>query len=66
MMTTNKVAIYVRVSTTNQAEEGYSIEEQKDKLSSYCNIKDWSVYKIYTDGGFSGSNTKRAALELLI
>ncbi|HEQ9431437.1 TPA: recombinase family protein [Streptococcus pyogenes] len=66
MITTNKVAIYVRVSTTNQAEEGYSIEEQKDKLSSYCNIKDWSVYKIYKDGGFSGSNTKRPALEQLI
>lgn len=66
MITTNKVAIYVRVSTTNQAEEGYSIWEQKDKLSSYCNIKDWSVYKIYTDGGFSGSNTKRPALEQLI
>ncbi|HEP5759304.1 TPA: recombinase family protein [Streptococcus pyogenes] len=66
MITTNKVAIYVRVSTTNQAEEGYSIEEQKDKLSSYCNIKDWSVYKVYTDGGFSGSNTKRPALEQLI
>ena len=66
MITTNKVAIYVRVSTTNQAEEGYSIEEQKDKLSSYCDIKDWSVYKVYTDGGFSGSNTDRPALEQLI
>lgn len=66
MITTNKVAIYVRVSTTNQVEEGYSIEEQKDKLSSYCDIKDWSVYKVYTDGGFSGSNTERPALEQLI
>ena len=66
MITTNKVAIYVRVSTTNQAEEGYSIDEQKDKLSSYCDIKDWSVYKVYTDGGFSGSNTDRPALENLI
>lgn len=66
MITTNKVAIYVRVSTTNQAEEGYSIEEQKDKLSSYCNIKDWSIYNIYTDGGFSGSNTERPALEQLV
>lgn len=66
MITTNKVAIYVRVSTTNQVEEGYSIEEQKDKLSSYCDIKDWSVYKVYTDGGFSGSNTDRPALEQLI
>lgn len=66
MITTNKVAIYVRVSTTNQAEEGYSIEEQKDKLTSYCNIKDWYVYNIYVDGGFSGSNTERPALEQLI
>lgn len=66
MMTTNKVAIYVRVSTTNQAEEGYSIDEQKDKLSSYCHIKDWSIYNIYTDGGFSGSNTERPALEQLV
>ncbi|HGQ1480345.1 TPA: recombinase family protein, partial [Streptococcus pneumoniae] len=53
-------------STTSQVEEGYSIDEQKAKLSSYCDIKDWSVYKIYTDGGFSGSNTDRPALEGLI
>ncbi|MEQ9810350.1 recombinase family protein [Streptococcus jiangjianxini] len=66
MITTNKVAIYVRVSTTNQAEEGYSIDEQKDKLASYCHIKDWNIYDIYTDGGFSGSNTDRPALEKLI
>ena len=66
MKSTNKVAIYVRVSTTSQLEEGYSIDEQKDKLTSYCDIKDWSVYKIYTDGGFSGSNTERPALEQLI
>ena len=66
MTIANKVAIYVRVSTTNQAEEGYSIEEQKDKLEAYCKIKDWAVYKVYTDGGFSGSNTDRPALEQLI
>lgn len=62
----NKVALYVRVSTTSQLEEGYSIEEQKAKLESYCDIKDWHVYKIYTDGGFSGSTTERPALEQLI
>lgn len=66
MKSTNKVAIYVRVSTTSQVEEGYSIDEQKAKLSSYCDIKDWNVYKIYTDGGFSGANTDRPALEGLI
>lgn len=62
----NKVALYVRVSTTSQLEEGYSIEEQKAKLESYCDIKDWHIYKVYTDGGFSGSTTERPALEQLI
>ena len=62
----NKVALYVRVSTTSQLEEGYSIEEQKAKLESYCDIKDWHVYKVYTDGGFSGSTTERPALEQLV
>ena len=62
----NKVAVYIRVSTLSQLEEGYSIEEQKAKLESYCDIKDWHVYKVYTDGGFSGSTTERPALEQLI
>jgi len=66
MKTTNKVAIYVRVSTSYQAEEGYSIDEQKDKLEAYCKIKDWKIYDFYVDGGFSGSNTKRPELERLI
>lgn len=62
----NKVAIYVRVSTNIQAEEGYSIDEQIDKLKTYCGIKDWTVYEIYRDGGFSGGNIERPALERLI
>lgn len=62
----NKVAIYVRVSTTMQAEEGYSIDEQIDKLTSYCKIKDWTVYDIYKDGGFSGGNIERPAMDRLI
>ena len=66
MITTNKVAIYVRVSTTSQAEEGYSIDEQIAKLKSYCDIKDWTLYKIYKDAGFSGSNIKRPGLQSLI
>ena len=66
MKNTNKVAIYVRVSTAIQAEEGYSIDEQKDKLEAYCKIKDWKIYGTYIDGGFSGSNTKRPELERLI
>lgn len=66
MITTNKVAIYVRVSTASQAEEGYSIDEQKSKLEAYCEIKDWKIYDTYIDGGFSGANTQRPELERLI
>ncbi|MGT2951627.1 integrase [Streptococcus cuniculi] len=66
MIATNKVAIYVRVSTISQAEEGYSIDEQINKLKAYCDIKDWSIYDVYSDGGFSGASTNRPALERLI
>lgn len=61
-----KVAIYCRVSTTNQAEDGYSISEQQDKLNKYCEIMGWQVSEIYTDAGFSGSNIERPAIQNMI
>ncbi|MDT2725973.1 recombinase family protein [Lactococcus formosensis] len=61
-----KVAIYVRVSTLNQAEEGYSISEQTDKLKAYCVAKGWTVAEIYTDAGFTGSNIDRPGMQQLI
>lgn len=61
-----KVAIYVRVSTTDQAEEGYSIGEQIDKLEKYCDIMGWIVSETYTDAGFTGSNIDRPEMQRLI
>ena len=62
-----KTAIYVRVSTDEQAKEGYSIRAQIDKLKSYIEIKDWSFYKVYADEGISGKNiTDRPAMNELI
>ena len=60
-----RVVCYVRVSTENQL-ENYSIEEQKDRLTSYCKAKDWSIVKFYIDGGFSGGNINRPALSELL
>ena len=61
-----KVSIYIRVSTTQQAEEGYSIEAQKERLISYCKAKGWNIYNIYVDGGYTGSNIERPALEKMM
>jgi len=62
-----KTAIYVRVSTEEQAKEGYSIRAQVDKLKSYVQIKDWDFYKVYADEGISGKNIKdRPAINELI
>ncbi|PYG90169.1 site-specific DNA recombinase [Ruminiclostridium sufflavum DSM 19573] len=60
-----RVGCYVRVSTENQL-ENYSIEEQIERLKAYCTAKDWAVYKFYTDGGYSGGNTNRPALQQLL
>lgn len=60
------VALYVRVSTLEQAEEGYSIAEQTERLKKYCEAMGWLVGKIYTDGGYSGSNINRPAMQALI
>jgi len=60
-------AIYVRVSTDEQAKEGYSIRAQIDKLKNYIEIKDWGLYKVYADEGISGKNiSDRPAINELI
>lgn len=61
-----RVACYVRVSTDRQSEEGYSIEEQIDRLTAYCHAMGWHVVKFYTDAGYSGGNMNRPALTDLI
>lgn len=61
-----KVAIYARVSTTNQAEEGYSIDGQIDSLEKYCEAMGWDVYNKYIDAGFSGGSLKRPEMANLI
>ena len=61
-----RVAIYVRVSTQEQAKEGYSVGEQIDRLRKFAEAHDWVIVKIYTDAGHSGANTDRPALQNMI
>lgn len=61
-----KVAIYSRVSTEEQAKEGLSIDAQIDKCKSFCNARDWNLFKVYKDAGYSAGTLNRPALELLL
>ena len=60
-----RVALYPRVSGHEQ-EDNYSVPEQIDRMKKYCEAKGWTVYKIYTDSGFSGSNMERPGLQAMI
>lgn len=61
-----KAALYIRVSTDAQYEEGYSVDAQKEKLAAYCKLKDIDNYDFYIDGGWSGSNIIRPEMEKMI
>ena len=61
-----RVALYPRVSTLEQARDGYSINEQIERMKKYCEAHGWEVTKIYTDAGYSGGDTERPGLQELI
>ena len=60
-----RAAIYPRVSTQEQV-NGYSINEQTERLSSYCAAMGWSVVGTYTDAGYSGGSLNRPGLQRMI
>ena len=61
-----RAALYIRVSTQEQAQEGYSVGEQKERLIAYCKAHDWVVKEIYADPGYSGSNLNRPGIQKLM
>lgn len=59
-------AIYKRVSTLEQAQDGNSLQAQEVKLTQYCTALSHNIVGIYSDDGYSGSSTNRPALQNLI
>jgi len=57
-----RAALYLRVSTAEQAQEGYSIDAQRERLKAYCLSQDWKVAGIYEDAGYTGGNMNRPQL----
>ena len=60
---TPKVAVYTRVSTEDQAKEGFSLDAQRDRLAAYCRAQGWTIAKEYVDDGHSGRDAKRPAYQ---
>jgi site-specific DNA recombinase len=54
-----RVAIYTRVSTEDQAKEGFSLANQRERLRAYAAARDWAVTREYVDDGASGRSTMR-------
>lgn len=52
----NIAGVYIRVSTEDQAREGFSLGEQEEKLLQLCSFKGYEVFKVYKDAGVSAKD----------
>lgn len=48
-----KCGLYMRVSTEDQAREGFSLSEQKERLETFCKFKGYEIVDYYEDAGIS-------------
>ena len=60
------VSLYLRVSTEDQAKEGYSLEVQREYLESFATREGYEIFKVYCDEGISAYSTRREALQQLL
>lgn len=61
-----RAALYIRVSTAEQSKHGYSIAEQRERLTNFAHAKEYTIVNTYIDPGFSGTNLNRPAMTKLI
>jgi site-specific DNA recombinase len=61
-----KVAAYIRVSTHEQVEEGYSIPAQRNKLEAYALSQEWEIVQFYVDEGISAKDMDRPELQRML
>lgn len=59
-------AVHIRVSTEDQAREGYSLEVQREYLESFAMREGYEIFKVYCDDGISAYSTRRPALQALL
>jgi len=59
-------SLYIRVSTEDQAREGYSLDVQREYLINHAKKQNYEVYEVYADEGISAGTTDRPALQKLL
>lgn len=61
-----RCVIYRRVSTDMQAEQGYSLDAQEQRLKAYAESQGWTITNDYCDEGYSAKNTDRPELQRMV
>ena len=61
-----RCAIYVRVSTDDQRDNGYSIDSQLRMIKEYCGKKSYNIVDVYNDAGHSGKDLMRPKMQRLL
>ena len=62
----NRCAIYVRVSTDDQRDNGYSIDSQLRMIKEYCEKNNYLIVDVYNDAGHSGKDLMRPEMQRLL
>ena len=60
-----RAALYVRVSTEDQAKEGHSLDIQRERLMKFCQDRDWSVVGVYQDDS-TGTDLEREGYQRML
>src|SRR5215213_8880164 len=60
-----RAAGYLRVSTADQANEGFGLEAQETRIRAHCVAQGWELVGLYVDPGISGATMERPALTRL-
>jgi site-specific DNA recombinase len=61
-----RCGVYVRVSTDDQRDNGYSIDSQLRMIKEYCEKNDYLIVDVYNDAGHSGKDLMRPEMQRLL
>jgi DNA invertase Pin-like site-specific DNA recombinase len=61
-----RCAVYLRVSSSRQVNEGAGLDIQRNSCINFIKSKGWCIHRVYTDKALSGKNTARSDFQKLM